>query len=56
MADSHKHRDSLGEVVFPPEVEDALKKVTELPEDPEEQAEFFDKVQEALAKRLHDDP
>ncbi len=56
MADSQKHRDSLGEVSFPPEVEDALKKVTELPEDPEEQAEFFDKVQDALTKRLHNEP
>jgi hypothetical protein len=55
MVESHKRRDSLGEVSFPPEVEEALKQVTELPDDPEEQAEFFDKVQDALTRRLHDD-
>ena len=55
MADIPKHRDSLGEVSFPPEIEEALKDVTELPDDPEKQAEFFDKVQSALTSRLRDD-
>jgi hypothetical protein len=55
MEETPKHRDSLGEVSFPPEVEEALEQVSELPEDPEEQAEFYDKVQEALATRLQDD-
>ena len=48
-------RDSIGEVSFPPEVEKALEEVSELPEDPEEQAEFYDKVQDALTERLQDD-
>jgi hypothetical protein len=55
MGEIEKHRDALGEVSFPPEVENALKAVTELPDDPEKQAEFFDKVQQALGNRLHDD-
>ena len=49
------HREALGEVKYPPEVESALEAVTELPDDPEAQAEFFDKVQEALGNRLRDD-
>jgi hypothetical protein len=49
------YRDSLGEVTFPPHVVAALKDVTELPENPEEQADFFDKVQDALASRLRDE-
>ncbi len=55
MGEIDKHRDALGEVKFPPEVESALAAVTELPDDPEKQAEFFDKVQEALGNRLRDD-
>lgn len=55
MGDIEKRREALGEVSFPPEVESALEAVTELPEDPEEQAEFFDKIQEALGNRLRDD-
>jgi hypothetical protein len=55
MDDIQKHRDALGEVSFPPEVEAALKEVTELPDDPELQAEFFDKVQNALTSRLRDE-
>ena len=55
MEESPKRRDSLGEVSFPPEVEEALQQVTELPEDPEAQADFFDKVQDALTTRLQDD-
>ena len=55
MGDIEKRREALGEVSFPPEVESALEAVTELPDDPEEQAEFFDKIQEALGNRLRDD-
>lgn len=55
MDDIQKHRDALGEVSFPPLVEEALKEVTELPDDPELQAEFFDKVQNALTSRLRDE-
>lgn len=45
----------MGELKYPENVQEALEAVTELPEDPEEQAEFFDKIQESLAKRLRDD-
>ncbi len=55
MGEIEKHREALGEVSYPPEVENALQAVTELPDDPEKQAEFFDKVQEALDERLRDD-
>jgi hypothetical protein len=55
MGEIDKHREVFGEVSFPPEVESALRAVTELPDDPEKQAEFFDKVQEALGNRLRDD-
>lgn len=55
MGEINDRREALGEVVYPPEVEEALKAVTDLPDDPEEQAEFFDKVQDALGSRLRDD-
>ena len=55
MGEIEKRREALGEVSFPPEVESALEAVTELPDDPAEQAEFFDKIQEALGNRLRDD-
>lgn len=55
MGEIDKHRETLGEVSYPPEVEEALKNVSELPEDPDQQAEFFDKVQEALGTRMRDD-
>jgi hypothetical protein len=55
MGDIDKRREALGEVSFPPEVKSALAAVTELPDDPEAQAEFFDKIQEALGNRLRDD-
>jgi hypothetical protein len=55
MDEIQKHRDTLGEVSFPRVVEEALKQVTELPDDPELQAEFFDKVQTALTSRLRDE-
>jgi hypothetical protein len=53
--ENQKHREALGEVSYPPEVEEALKEVSELPEDPEAQADFFDKVQDALTSRMRDD-
>lgn len=55
MADIDKHRATLGEVSFPPEVTKALQDVTELPDDPEKQADFFDKVQDALTARLREE-
>ena len=55
MAETDKQREAIGETAFPPIVEKALKDVTELPEDLDKQAEFFDKVQQALTNRLRDD-
>ncbi|MDN4476993.1 hypothetical protein QQX09_14125 [Demequina sp. SYSU T00192] len=55
MADLNDARDSLGQVEYPAEVREALKAVTELPDDLDQQAEFFDKVQEALSTRLRDE-
>ncbi len=46
-------RDALGETKYPAEVEEALKAVSEVPDDPEAQAEYFDKVQDALSTRLN---
>jgi hypothetical protein len=48
-------RKPLGEVRYPPEVEKALQAVTEVPEDLEAQAEFFDKVQHSLTSRLREE-
>ncbi|WP_296664743.1 hypothetical protein [Demequina sp.] len=56
MGDINDARESLGHVEYPAEVQEALKAVTELPEDLEQQAAFFDKVQEALSNRLRDEP
>jgi hypothetical protein len=55
MSDIHVTRESVADVEYPPEVKTALSAVTELPDDLEEQAEFFDKVQDALSTRLRDD-
>lgn len=55
MSDIQETRDSLADVEYPPQVREALKAVTELPDDLDEQAEFFDKVQDALATRLRDE-
>ncbi len=55
MSDIHDHRESLGQVEFPNEVKEALGAVTEFPDDLEAQADFFDKIQSALATRLSDD-
>ena len=48
-------REPLGEVHYPPEVEKALQAVTEVPDDLEAQAEFFDKVQHSLTSRLREE-
>ncbi|WP_156159213.1 hypothetical protein [Demequina gelatinilytica] len=55
MADLNNTRDFKGQLEYPAEVREALKAVTELPDDLEQQAEFFDKVQEALSTRLRDE-
>ena len=55
MAEINDHREPLGEVKYPAEVEKALDAVTELPDDLEEQAEFFDKIQDSLSTRLRED-
>lgn len=56
MVDMNESRDALGNVEYPAEVREALKAVTELPDNLEEQAEFYDKIQEALSTRLREDP
>lgn len=55
MSDIHETRESVAHVEYPAEVKAALEAVTELPDDLEEQADFFDKVQDALSNRLRDD-
>jgi hypothetical protein len=55
MSEIHETRESVADAEYPAEVKAALEAVTELPEDLEEQAEFFDKVQNALSNRLRDE-
>ena len=55
MSDINETRNSIADVAYPAEVKAALEAVTELPDDLGEQAEFFDKVQDALSNRLRDD-
>ena len=55
MSEFDEWREPLGEVKYPPEVEKALAAVSEVPEDLEQQAEFFDKIQDSLATRLRED-
>jgi len=55
MAEINDSRETLGQVEYPTEVTQALKAVTELPDNLDEQAEFFDKVQDALSTRLRED-
>lgn len=55
MTDLDPWREHLGEVKYPPEVEKALQAVSEVPEDLDKQAEFFDKIQDSLATRLRED-
>lgn len=55
MSDINETRESVADVEYPAEVKAALEAVTELPEDLEEQADFYDKVQNALSNRLRDD-
>ena len=55
MSEFDEWREPLVEVKYPPEVEKALAAVSEVPEDLEQQAEFFDKIQDSLATRLRED-
>ena len=55
MSEIQESRESVADAEYPAEVKAALEAVTELPEDLEEQADFFDKVQSALSNRLRDD-
>lgn len=55
MSELKDQREPLGEVTYPAEVEEALKAVTELPEDLEQQAEFFDQIQDSLSTRLREE-
>lgn len=55
MSDINETRESIADADYPSEVKEALKAVTELPESLEEQADFFDKVQDALSTRLRDE-
>lgn len=55
MADVSGQDPSAGRTPFSPEIQRALDAVTEVPEDLEAQAEFFDKIHEALSGRLRDE-
>lgn len=55
MGEIKDTREPLGEVKYPAEVREALKAVTELPEDLDQQAEFFDKIQDSLSSRLREE-
>ena len=55
MSDIKHPRKALGQLDYPPEILEKLDEVTELPDDPDEQVVFFDKVQTALSTRLRDD-
>ena len=55
MTTLKEHRDPLGQVKYPFEVREALKSVSELPDDLEQQAAFFDMIQELLSARLREE-
>ena len=55
MGEINEHREPLGEVEYPAEVKHALQAVTELPDDLDAQADFFEKIQTSLSNRLRDD-
>jgi len=55
MSKFEETREPLGEVHYPPEVEKALQAVSEVPEDLEAQAEFFDKIQHSLSSRMREE-
>ncbi|WP_297081747.1 hypothetical protein [uncultured Demequina sp.] len=55
MNEIKDQREPLGEVNYPPEVREALKSVSELPEDLDKQAEFFDKIQDSLSTRMREE-
>ncbi|MFN3866830.1 MAG: hypothetical protein ACK4MD_08975 [Demequina sp.] len=55
MGEIKGHREPLGEVKYPAEVREALAAVSELPDDLDKQAEFFDKIQDSLSTRLREE-
>ncbi|WP_159448842.1 hypothetical protein [Demequina sp. NBRC 110053] len=55
MSEIKEQREPLGEVKYPAEVREALNAVTELPDDLDKQAEFFDKIQDSLSSRMRDE-
>ncbi|WP_159450092.1 hypothetical protein [Demequina sp. NBRC 110056] len=55
MSEIKEQREPLGEVQYPAEVREALNAVTELPDDLDKQAEFFDKIQDSLSSRMRDE-
>ena len=55
MGEVKETREPLGEVTYPAEVREALKAVTELPDDLDKQAEFFDKIQDSLSTRMREE-
>ncbi len=55
MGEINEHREPLGEVDYPAEVKAALQAVTEVPEDLDQQAEYFERIQTSLSNRLRDD-
>lgn len=55
MGEFKEHREPLGEVKYPAEVREALDAVSELPDDLDKQAEFFDKIQDSLSTRMREE-
>ncbi|MFW7414961.1 hypothetical protein [Demequina sp. SO4-18] len=55
MGELKDQREPLGEVKYPAEVRQALAAVTELPDDLDKQAEFFDKIQDSLSSRMREE-
>lgn len=55
MGEIKDQREPLGEVKYPAEVREALNAVTELPDDLDKQAEFFDKIQDSLSTRMREE-
>ena len=55
MGEINEYREPLGEVDYPAEVKAALQAVTEVPEDLDQQAEYFERIQTSLSNRLRDD-
>lgn len=55
MSEFKEHREPLGKVEYPAEVSKALQAVSEVPDDLDKQAEFFDKIQDSLSTRLREE-